>query len=49
VLAQTDAIRSWLHQREDEMAAFLTELVAIPRKTLLAGIIAAVPNFSQID
>jgi succinyl-diaminopimelate desuccinylase len=30
VLAQTDAIRSWLHQREDEMAAFLAELVAIP-------------------
>jgi succinyl-diaminopimelate desuccinylase len=30
VFAQTDAIRSWLQQREDEMAAFLAELVAIP-------------------
>ena len=30
VLEQTDAIRSWLHQREDEMGAFLAELVAIP-------------------
>jgi acetylornithine deacetylase/succinyl-diaminopimelate desuccinylase family protein len=30
VFVQTDEIRSWLQQREDEMAAFLAELVAIP-------------------
>ena len=28
--SRTDAILSWLHGRQEEMAAFLTELVAIP-------------------
>jgi len=44
-----DALLSWLQQREDEMAALLAELVAIPTENPPGRIIAPAPIFSKTD